>query len=95
MPTITKFNQLLYTFTAGVLLLIACRMLYFGSWHYAFLAFNLLLAWIPYWLSSLITKWPSPWLRWGIMGIWLLFLPNAFYIVTDLIHLRHPSAVPI
>lgn len=95
MLTISKFDRLLYAFTGFVLLLIGCRMIYFNSLHYAFLAFNLFLAWIPYYMSRYFTKWQSPWLRWGILCIWLLFLPNAFYIVTDLIHLRHASIVPL
>lgn len=95
MLTISPFDRLLYAFTGFVLLLIGGRMVYFHSLHYAFLAFNLFLAWIPYYTSRYFTKWQSLWLRWGIVGIWLLFLPNAFYIVTDLIHLRHPSIVPV
>lgn len=94
MRNISPFDRLLYAFTGFTMLLIGCRMLYFGSWHYAFLAFNLFLAWIPYYLSRYFTKWRQPWLRWGIVGAWFLFLPNAFYIVTDLIHLRHASIVP-
>jgi uncharacterized membrane protein len=95
MLTISKFDRLLYAFTGFVLLLIAGRMVYFNSLHYAFLGINLFLAWIPYYISRYFTKLPLPWLQWGLMGLWLLFLPNAFYIVTDLIHLRQPSMAPV
>ncbi len=62
------------------------------SWHYAFLAWNLLLAWPPY-LASL---WADAWRRrrvgqsWRLLApgaLWLLLLPNAPYIVTDLMYL--------
>jgi uncharacterized membrane protein len=95
MLTISKFDRLLYAFMGFVLLLIACRMVYFNSLRYVFLAFNLFLAWIPYYVSQYFAKPRLPWLRWCILGLWLLFLPNAFYIVTDLIHLRQPSVVPV
>jgi uncharacterized membrane protein len=66
-----------------------------------YLPWNLCLAWIPFGLALLTAKLadaPSR-LRWLLFpaGLsWLLFLPNAPYIFTDLIHLMHarwPSPV--
>lgn len=34
-------------------------------------------------------------LRWVLFGLWLLFVPNSFYIVTDFIHLGENSVVTI
>lgn len=52
---------------------------------------NLLLAWIPF-LCALALR--APWrferpriVLIGLGGVWLLFLPNAPYIMTDMIHL--------
>ncbi|MED4604328.1 DUF1361 domain-containing protein [Paenibacillus validus] len=61
--------------------------------YYDFLIWNLFLAWIPYVLSSVAAilheRFTSvPRLALTVIGIvWILFLPNAPYIVTDMIHL--------
>lgn len=66
---------------------------------YRFLVWNLFLAWIPYWLSILwlaiprIQNWKTGML--GIFMTWLLFLPNAPYILTDLFHLHPRGRVPL
>lgn len=59
---------------------------------YKFLIWNLILAWLPY-AFSLAAAWlhrrnRARWWRLVIVGaFWLLFFPNAPYIVTDLVHL--------
>lgn len=66
---------------------------------YLFLLWNLLLAWIPY----LAALWVSQWQRRGngwlplVPGllVWLAFLPNAPYIVTDFVHFRAKPPVPL
>jgi len=58
-----------------------------------FLIWNLFLAGIPYTISQLTKR--STWLKNSTvllittLSIWLLFLPNSPYIITDLIHLNH------
>ena len=65
-----------------------------------FLIWNLFLAWIPYWIAltlDLITrlkKTPSVFLMLFIVSMWLIFFPNAPYIITDLLHLRDRQVVP-
>src|SRR5215210_1178358 len=54
---------------------------------------NLLLAWIPLSLAFLIRRMPAlaGWRRcwfWGAIVLWIVFFPNAFYLVTDLIHMK-------
>ena len=71
-------------------LLLAIRVLMTNSPHFTFLCWNLFLAFIPYW----ITSWLS--MRIDIMEnkrklffvliVWLLFIPNSFYIITDFFH---------
>ena len=69
------------------------------SIDFRFLVWNLVLAWIPLLLSlgvydayrrgrSLL--WVAP-----MIMLWLLFLPNAPYIVTDFVHLSASSRAPL
>lgn len=69
-----------------------------GNLKGIFLVWNLFLAWIPllvaYFLSR--TKQKLPILKLILpMFLWLLFLPNAPYIITDLIHLRPRDGIPM
>ena len=67
---------------------------------FRFLVWNLFLAWLPYlwslWALSIHRRQPQ---RWWLMllpgALWLLFFPNAPYLVTDLIHLRSYPPVPL
>jgi uncharacterized membrane protein len=92
----TELDRLL---TASIIFscaLVAFRVLHTGSIVFLFLVWNLFLAYIPYALSTWLTTRPG-WnrrLKLIVTLIWLLFLPNAFYILTDLYHLydrRHPG----
>lgn len=79
--------------------LLGARVAYTGTTIYAFLVWNLLLAAIPWYLSTVLVRTGS--LRrsrmtlTGILGLWLLFFPNAPYIVTDLIHLTARTGAPV
>jgi len=56
---------------------------------HAFLAWNMALALIPFLLAKLIVlfKKSKKWLKISLFVLWILFLPNAFYLITDLIYL--------
>ena len=74
-------------------ILLACRAVWTGSPRLLFLPWNLFLAWVPYGLALLTRQLAAviPPGRGRLLiptGLWLLFLPNAPYILTDLIHLR-------
>lgn len=71
---------------------------FFGlSW--SFLLWNLFLAWIPYLAALRFERLQAAragsraLLIW--FGVWLAFLPNAPYILTDFIHLEHRPPVPV
>ena len=54
-----------------------------------FLIYNLFLAWIPLGLAWIVRVYHmSNWSVWSLAGLWLLFFPNAPYLLTDLAHLR-------
>lgn len=75
------------------------------SWVWAprgfrFLVWNLFLAWLPYlwslWALSIQRRQPRRWWRLLLPAtLWLLFFPNALYLVTDLIHLHSYPPVPL
>jgi uncharacterized membrane protein len=62
---------------------------------YFFLAWNLFLAAIPFAAALLFERTKSLVLQAITLVTWLLFLPNAPYIVTDFIHLRPRPPVPL
>jgi uncharacterized membrane protein len=55
---------------------------------YAFLAWNLFLAWVPYLFALALTRVRGRRLAVLLVAAWLLFLPNAPYIVSDFVHLE-------
>jgi uncharacterized membrane protein len=66
--------------------------------YFSFLSWNLFLAWVP--LAAAVSAFVSA--RRGfdalvlpLLGMWLLFFPNAPYMVTDLIHLRSDAPAPL
>ncbi len=71
---------------------------YRGAPTFLFLVWNLFLAWIPYWIAlsidGVFEKTKSKILSVTLLGLWLLFFPNAPYIITDLLHLKSRFPVP-
>ncbi|MBY8961846.1 DUF1361 domain-containing protein [Flavobacterium sp. D11R37] len=69
------------------------------SVFYLFLMWNLFLAYVPLLISSVMINNPVVIERrrffYPMMIVWLLFLPNAPYIITDFIHLKKDSSVPV
>lgn len=72
-------------FSAGAL---ANRSLEFG-----YLLWNLFLAWLPLGFTLLLAKslcgrlWSS-WLPFSLTVIWVVLLPNSFYMISDFIHIQ-------
>ncbi|MEL7376198.1 MAG: DUF1361 domain-containing protein [Bacteroidota bacterium] len=75
------------------------RVYYTESRTYLFLNWNLFLAFIPWALSSWLTIRPKLAKSWlallPVLGAWLLFFPNAPYILTDLYHLKPRFGAPV
>ena len=65
------------------------------STTFLFLIWNLFLAWVPYVLSLLLSKLPTRWLAVPLLAVWLVFLPNAPYLITDLLHVNYRNGVPL
>ena len=90
---------LLMLLSAAALALLEVRMTRTGSAHFEFLSWNLFLAWIPLLVAMALLgmhRANAPRLLLGAcLTLWVLFLPNAPYIVTDYIHLARDSRVPL
>jgi uncharacterized membrane protein len=78
---------------------LVARWVYSDAGAYRFLSWNLFLAWIPL-VASLVaydarrrgTGWPR---ILPIAAVWLLFLPNAPYLLTDYVHLGSRDDAPL
>src|SRR4051794_13287356 len=83
---------LLAACSAAALAIMALRVVRTGDPGHGFLVWNLFLAWIPLVLGWMLWRLPragASRLALAATGVaWLLFLPNAPYIVTDLVHLH-------
>jgi uncharacterized membrane protein len=84
--------------TAFCLLLVMVRMYYTHDISYAFMVWNLFLGFVPFILSSAMARFTMLVQRWYLLlpmlGLWILFLPNAPYMITDLFHLEPFGPVP-
>ena len=82
-------------FSMGILFY---RMFYTSNYTYYFLAWNLFLAWIPYIISFVYRRYDRYFKRrivlFASVMLWILFFPNAPYILTDLFHLFEQSDIP-
>ena len=77
---------------------LALRIAYTGAAGYSFMVWNLFLAWIPLWLAVAIAAVARGGRRaYGLVAglgmVWLLFFPNAPYLLTEFIHLDADYAV--
>jgi uncharacterized membrane protein len=96
-------RQALYPLLLASLLatgLLIGRIYLSRSGTYFFLTWNLFLAWLPYlgslWATYLHHRQPGRWQILLIPGLlWLIFFPNAPYIITDFVHLRPREPLPI
>ncbi len=75
------------------------RFFYTDTKVFLFLNWNLFLAFVPWAIATLVVL--SKRLRSSkimlvvLISVWLLFFPNAPYILTDLFHLRLNSSMPV
>lgn len=90
--------QILFLLTAFCVLMIGFRILYTGEGMFAFLIWNLFLAYLPYGLSTFIEKRDKQLSKPKLillLIVWVLLIPNSFYIITDLFHLHKRDVIPL
>jgi uncharacterized membrane protein len=74
------------------------RIHHTGDGFYRFLVWNLILAWVPFALALAAydrARRGVDVLVGALAVLWLLFFPNAPYVLTDFIHLREHGPVPV
>jgi uncharacterized membrane protein len=82
------------------LVFFAWRVFYAHNWNYSNLLWNLALAWVPYIFSFLAATsyqfFPRAWWLIPLPSLpWLVFFPNAPYMVTDFYHLAPRPPIPM
>lgn len=90
--------QILFLLTAFCVLMVGFRILYTGEGMFAFLIWNLFLAYLPYGLSTFIEKRDKQLSKPKLillLIVWVLLIPNSFYIITDLFHLHKRDVIPL
>ena len=102
-PGLTRFQRLGAALVVSNLIsvvLFLIRVQQSQDTRYWFLLWNLVLAWIPLGLVLLLRerlkkmRWMS-WQNIVLSILWLGFLPNSFYLVSDLIHLHRTGEVSL
>jgi uncharacterized membrane protein len=88
----TEVERLLVLSSLFSFLMLAIRIIATQGLVFLFLPWNLFLAFVPYYLAKKLTlnsAWIENKLKFAIAFLgWLLFIPNSFYILTDLYHLE-------
>lgn len=99
-PRYRRLMQALLLTNAVSVLLFGLRLVGAENFRYWFMLWNLALAWvapiIAWWLLTRLQK--TRWLSWQnvlLSVAWLGFLPNSFYMVSDLIHVQQTGEVNI
>lgn len=91
-------HQWLLMSAAFSCLLLAIRLFITGSVAYLFLPWNLFLAFVPYgitwWMTKDVSVIENKIKRYLFLAAWLVFIPNSFYIITDLFHLSRFRTAP-
>jgi len=85
--------------SALAILLLAARIGWTREPGYAFLVWNLFLAWVPLVCAVALRAAHVRRVRsvalLPVFALWLAFLPNAPYLVTDFVHLRYRDGAPL
>ena len=91
-PPVLTIHQWILISSAFSILLLVIRIVTSHQLSYVFLAWNLLLAYVPLLIANWLSRHEFV-MRNKItlilaISAWLLFMPNSFYILTDLFHLQ-------
>jgi uncharacterized membrane protein len=98
-----RYKRIVYALiitNAASVLLFLLRLIGSDSFRYWFMLWNLALAWTAPFIAWLLIERlkRASWRHWSNIALtvlWIGFLPNSFYMVSDLIHVRPTGEVSI
>ena len=97
-PLLVSMHEWLLASSGFSCMLLLGRMTATGSIEYIFLPWNLFLAFVPYcialWMTNNVSIIENKIKLFFVLAVWLLFIPNSFYIITDLIHFTRIRTAP-
>lgn len=95
----TPLTRSMIAFTIFSSAMLLFRFAYTQQPMFFFLAWNLFLGYLPYYVSQQMITRPSVMKNPLVFAVcflaWLLLIPNSFYIITDLFHLRTRDPIPL
>lgn len=98
----TRFFYPLLFSTVFAIAVYSARVLRSKELTFAFLVWNLFLAWLPYWcaigaelMEANTRSGARRFLFVAAVTIWFIFFPNAPYVITDLLHVNARSGAPL
>lgn len=89
-----KLLQIPAVFILLCVLLSSFRVFWQWEMRYLFLVWNLFLAWLPFKLSQQLKPDRQLLITLPLCALVVLFLPNAPYLLTDMVHFRSPHVKP-
>jgi uncharacterized membrane protein len=96
MKVSSSFNQWLLCCFAFIAAMLIARVYISQNYRYVFLIWNLFLATVPYLISLTFRNYYRNKISFVFLFFgWLLFFPNALYILTDIIHLKSSATIPL
>lgn len=93
-----RFSLAVGVLSVADIVLLIFRIVLTGSHRYSFIPWNLFLAWVSLVLTGILVRHitRARWLSWpniGLSILWLAFLPNTFYVLTDFIHVTATAEI--
>lgn len=89
-----NINKIAAIACSSSIVLLILTIAYTGKFMYLYLVWNLFLAWIPLYITTHLQTSQSKWKLIMLISTWLVFFPNAPYIITDIVHFGQNQAIP-
>ena len=91
----TETDKMILLSVAFTILLLMIRVFRYSELLYLFYPWNIFLALVPYLFSRALRQYKKLNLKTGLLlTVWLLFFPNAPYLLTDIFHFEARPPVP-